>query len=106
MPVRGLRVTRAARRDLEGIRRHTEREWGQQRWLRYLDALEEAFQRVREEPASGRRRDNLGEGLRSVLTGSHVISYYETKRRELVVLRVLHQRQNAEALRWSKMIRN
>jgi toxin ParE1/3/4 len=104
MAGRGLRITRAARRDLEAIRQHTQHEWGQTRWLRYFAALEQTFRRLRDEPGSGRRQDVLAPGLRSALSGSHEVFYYETSRRELVILRVLHQRQNAEALRWTDMM--
>ena len=104
MAGRRLRITRAARRDLEAIRQHIQREWGQTRWLRYYAALAQTFRRLRDEPGSGRRQDALAQGLRSALSGSHVVFYYESSRRELVILRVLHQRQNAEALRWAEMI--
>ena len=81
MTARKLRVTRAARGDLENIRRRTIDSWGRERWLRYYGGLEATFERIRAEPRSGRERRALAPGLRSMLCGSHVVFFYETRRR-------------------------
>ena len=91
MSERKLRLTRAARSDLEDIRRRTVEVWGRDQWLRYYAGIEAVFARLRADPQVGRERNALAPGLRSILCGSHVVFFYETRRGELVVLRVLHQ---------------
>ncbi len=99
-----LRVTRAARRDIEAIRRRTIERWGRGQWLVYFGGMGVVMERVRAEPMAGPSRDILAPGLRSMLYRSHVIFYVETTRGEQVILRVLDQKQNAEALAWTDMM--
>lgn len=86
-------LTAAAGADLEGIRTHTEGEWGETRWLSYFAGLVRTFETLAEHPRAGRARDELGDGVRSMPCQSHVVFYVVTERDDVVVLRILHGRQ-------------
>lgn len=91
-------LTAAAEADLEGVRVYTEERWGEAQWLAYYAELLAAFGRIAAYPRSGRRRDAFVPGLRSAPCGAHVIYYLPHGRGAVVVQRILHVAQNAEAM--------
>ena len=91
-----VRFTLAARRDLRSIALYTLRVWGRTRQESYRAALEKAFAMLRDHPRSGRPRDDLFPGCRSIQAGQHVI-YYHQADATIVVRRILHSRQDASA---------
>ena len=90
-------LTAAAEADLDGIRTHTEGEWGEARWLSYFAGLVRTFETLADHPRAGKTRDELGDGVRSMPCQSHVVFYVVTEREDVVVLRVLHGRQDADS---------
>jgi toxin ParE1/3/4 len=62
---------------------------------RYVDGLHERFVVLARQPEIGRRRDEIGQGYRSIVHGSHIV-FYRLTRRELVIVRVLHGRMSPE----------
>lgn len=100
-----LRLTAAALADLEDIRGCTTEAWGRAQWLRYFAGLEAVFDRPRREPRSGRAMARLAPGLRVVILRSHSVLFHQNRRGEVVVLRVLHQKRDAEALRWAETMK-
>jgi toxin ParE1/3/4 len=100
-PGEGLLLTAAAAADLENIRAYTEEHWGEAQWLAYFGDILTAFERIAAFPNSGRRRDAFVPGLRSVPCREHVIFYLPDVNGAVVVQRVLHAAQSAEALRWA-----
>ena len=91
-----LRLTRQARRDFEDILLATTRAWGQEQADAYEEAIDRAFQDLRAHPLQGRSRDDLAAGCRSRVVERHVIFYvYAEAKSSIVVLRILHQRQDA-----------
>jgi len=94
------RLTRTARRDLEDIRTYTLARWGRDQWLRYFAGLSEAFERIASDPQSGRQRDRLVAGLRSLTFGQHVIFFSPIRHAggATVIVRIVHQRRNISAL--------
>jgi toxin ParE1/3/4 len=97
-----FRLSTAAEADLAGIRTFTLERWGRQQWLAYRAGLVGTFERIAAQPGIGRRRDSFRPGLRSVPCGAHVVFYLELGGGVVGVVRVLHARQNAAALRWSE----
>jgi len=89
-----------ARRDLDEIRRFTSVRWGRAQWLRYFATLSEALARIARAPLSGTRRDSLFDGLRSESVEQHLILRRATKHAcgQIVVVRIIHQRRNLDAL--------
>ena len=100
----GFRLSSAAEADLAGIRAFTLERWGRAQWLAYRSDLAAAFERIAAEPGIGRRRDAFRPGLRSVPCGAHVVFYLALDDGVVGIVRVLHARQNAAALRWSEEV--
>lgn len=84
---RPLILSRRARRDLYGIEAYTLAQWGEQQWVVYLAALNQALATIYEHPEIGRLRPELGEGIRSYVVREHLI-YYEVSDARIYVLRI------------------
>jgi toxin ParE1/3/4 len=89
-----LLVSDAARADLKGIARYSEREWGKVRKTQYLAAIRARFGALRHQPEIGWARRDIGAAYRSLPVGRHVI-FYRIEREAVVIVRVLHQRMDA-----------
>lgn len=63
---------------------------------RMLDRLYEVAGNLGELPKMGRPREELGEGLRSFVVGSHVV-FYRARPDRLELVRVLHGRRDVDA---------
>jgi toxin ParE1/3/4 len=55
---------------------------------RVLERINEVLRLLVEQPEAGRRRDELGDGLRSFATRTHVV-FYEVRENSVDVIRVL-----------------
>jgi toxin ParE1/3/4 len=99
MSVRNLaiRLTRTAERDLENIALYTRQSWGGKQHASYRTAIDQAFSMLAEHPRSGRSRDDVFPGCRSIRVEQHIIYYHQPKVTEIVVRRILHYRQDASA---------
>lgn len=85
------RLTPAAQRDLSSIWDFTEERWGSRQAEKYIREIEAAIVRIDEDPDRGRLREEIREGYRSYVVGSHIVFYVLTAR-HLEVVRILHQR--------------
>jgi toxin ParE1/3/4 len=91
------RKTRRADEDLQEIYRYTRRMWGRDQAVRYLHGLEQRFAELADNPLVGIAREDLQPpGLRSVIHGSHVI-FYQPQPDGVLIIRVLHGRQDVRA---------
>ena len=86
-----VRLTPAARRDLEGIWRYTRQQWGVEQANRYIDVLTEAFQVLADSPKSAPSCDHIRSGYRHRSIGRHVV-YFKVLPYGIAVVRVLHER--------------
>ena len=100
-----FRLSTAAAGDLDGIRAFTLERWGRAQWLAYYGELARTFERIAAEPRTGRRRDGFRLGMRSVPCRAHVVFYVELVDGVIGIVRVLHARQNAAAMRWEEGMR-
>jgi toxin ParE1/3/4 len=82
-------LARAAYADLEDIENYTLETWGEAQRDRYISGLFEKFDAVAANPALGRSRPELAEGVRSLPHEQHVI-FYEIIGERCHILRVLH----------------
>lgn len=89
MPVKPVRLSRAAATDVRGIQRYTLERWGAGQWRRYSDALENLFEQLGDNPTLGPNRDEVRIGLRSFPVGAHVV-WYRNGDDILEIVRVLH----------------
>ncbi len=91
----GLSFSRAARAHLLAIGRYTEETWGKKQRDLYLEKLFQCFDNLRPSPLSGKPRDTLFAGLRSIPCEMHVVYYYFLDD-EIFVADVLHKRMDPE----------
>ena len=82
-------LTNRARADIRDIARFTRARRGIEQRARYLNALGERFQSIAENPATGRRREELASGYRSALCGRHIAIYRQVDG-GIEIVRVLH----------------
>ncbi len=81
--------TRDADEDLRLIGAYGAREWGLDEAIAFVRTFDDPFALLTQHPDVGRRRDDLGEGVRSWLHRGHVI-YYLHVGGEVVIGRILH----------------
>lgn len=95
-----IRLSNLARSDVEDIRKHTVETWGRDRWLIYYRQLVAAFERISEDPDTGRDGRLFCPGMRSGNSQRHIIFFKRLDAAEgaAVILRILHQRRNMPAL--------
>ena len=80
--------------DLREIARYTQKKWGAIQTERYGEELELALQHLSLAPEVGKRREAITPGLRSLRVAQHV-AFYRIQKNQILVLRILHPRQNA-----------
>ena len=97
-----VRLTITAKRDLAQIRDFTQATWGTAQWQKYFLGLSEAFETIARNPNTGRPRDIIRTGLRSLPYESHHVFFRPVKHAggAVVILRILHNRQNLAALQF------
>lgn len=95
------RLTRAAAADLDGIWTYTVGEWGTAQAEAYLTELFACFDRAAAQPGTGQDRSAFVPGARSLRAGRHLVFYRATKD-GIAILRVIHERRNWAALRFSE----
>ena len=83
------RLTKDAGRDLTEIRGFTLREWGKEQSRQYIVELRKTLTLLSDNPLIGSRRSDIGEGIYSFPSASHVI-YYLLEKNHLIVIGILH----------------
>lgn len=78
-----------AEQDLSDIFDYTEVEYGFDQAVHYLEALEDTFTQLVENPEFGRVRTDIREGLRSITCNSHIV-FYRIMLDHIRIVRVLH----------------
>ena len=85
-----LELSRKAQADLDDIRDYSVEQFGVERAILYLDAIEQAFRRVLEHPRIGSRRADIRKAVLSYPVGEHRI-FYEVRTDQIHVIRLLHK---------------
>ena len=95
-----IRLSRLAQRDLDEIQRYTVEMWGRDQWLKYYRGMAQAFEGIATDPDGGRDRSLFAPGLRSVNYWRHIIFFARIVAAgdEPVIIRIIHQRRNLQAL--------
>lgn len=93
--MRRLRIADAARRDLAAISAYATERWGRATAQQYLRMLKNTFRSLLRHPGLGVARTDLGERLRSIGGGSHIV-FYADDGKIVDVLRVLHGAMDVE----------
>jgi toxin ParE1/3/4 len=87
--VRRLVYSAAAKRSIEEITEFTRERWDHAQAERYVTAIKSAAETLRTMTDRGAPRPELGEGVRSISAGSHVL-VYRTDDETVQVLLVIH----------------
>jgi toxin ParE1/3/4 len=80
-----------AEQDLLSIWHFGAAEWSPEQADRHVRDLDDMFERLRDDPKLGHKRDELIAGLRSISIKPHLIFYTQTPQ-TISIVRVLHQR--------------
>ena len=80
-----------ADQDISTIFDYTESEYGLQKAIEYTTSFKHAFSQLSQEPELGRARNEIRNGLRSLIQNKHVI-FYRILSEHIRIVRVLHSR--------------
>ncbi len=86
---KSYRLSIAAANDTRDIYDYTLFRFGEQQSVVYLNGLDERLQFLAENPASGRSRDEVRNGLMSFTYKKHVV-FYQVTSYGIKVVRILH----------------
>ncbi len=89
-------LTEAAKNDLKGIARFTQRHWGIEQRNKYLKILDNSFHQLAGNPATGRTCHEIKIGYYKFPIGSHVIFYRKKGDLIIQIVRVLHKSMDIE----------
>ncbi len=78
-----------ADQDLEEIFDYTEREFGIDQAIEYLSGFDDIFAKLLHNPELGKEREEIREGLRSLMKEKHVI-FYRILGNRIRIVRILH----------------
>ena len=92
-----FKIKAAARNDLKGIARYTEKTWNRKQRNDYLTELDHAFHRLVENTELGKACDHIRPGDRVFPVGRHLIFYKLGTRETVEIIRVLHNRMDVSA---------
>ena len=85
-----LELSRKAQSDLDDIRDYSVAEFGVERAVAYLDAVESAFRRIVDFPEIGAMHPTLRPLTRSLGCQQHRI-FYEVGDETILIIRILHK---------------
>jgi len=88
----GYWLTPAADQDIVGIWQYTSETWGIAQANNYLDQIEQCLKGLVENPRRGKPRDEIRKGYRSSHCGHHLIFYRKNPKKQIEVVRLLHER--------------
>jgi len=78
-----------ADQDLEDIFDYTEREFGSNQAIDYLSGFDDLFAKLVNSPELGKEREEIREGLRSLLKEKHIV-FYRILPNRIRIVRILH----------------
>lgn len=82
-------LSREADNDLQDIYDYTNEQFGSDQAVKYLSGIGESLDLLCVHPHSGRERNEIRTGVRSISYQRHII-FYRTIKRQIFILRVLH----------------
>ncbi len=89
-----FKITNKAREDLIGIARYTETTWGRDQRMLYLKRLDSSFYALAENPALGRKCDEIKQDYYKYLEGHHIIFFRLGIDCDIEIIRILHKRRD------------
>lgn len=92
----GFLLSKAAQQDILSIRDYTLETWGEDQARTYLTELRERLEWLAENPALGKKRDEIKAGYHSFPQGRHII-FYRISNDCIEVLGIIHQSEDIDA---------
>lgn len=86
----------AARADLDQIWDYTRERWDVKQAEKYIRDIQQAIERITDNPQIGRAYDDVRPGYRKHAVGSHTLYYRITDTDLINVVRILHQRMDVD----------
>lgn len=86
-------LTKDADSDLDEIFDYTEDEYGFNQAVKYLSDLNNLFEQLVKNPNLGRERNEIKEGIYSIIENEHIV-FYEIHENHVLIARVLHSRRD------------
>ena len=90
-----LELSCKAQADLDDIRDYSVEQFGVERAILYLDAIEQALRRLLDHSRIGSQQADIGEAVLGYPVGEHRI-FYEARPGHIHVIRVLHKAMDVE----------
>lgn len=90
-----LELSRRAQADLADIRDYSVEQFGVERAVAYLDAIEQAFRRILLYPEIGGEYSSITPPIRSLACQRHRI-FYKAERETVMIQRILHGAMDVE----------
>ncbi|MDR0321688.1 MAG: type II toxin-antitoxin system RelE/ParE family toxin [Treponema sp.] len=90
-------LTCKAYEDLKGIAIYTQENWGVSQRAIYLKMMDDAFHEIAENPAHGRKIDDIRAGYYKYKIGKHFIFYRLVSKSDIEIVRILHQKMDIES---------
>ncbi|MCH7831717.1 MAG: type II toxin-antitoxin system RelE/ParE family toxin [Proteobacteria bacterium] len=84
------RLSKRAENDIGDIACYTIEQFGIEQARTYRDSMEACFNSIVENPKLGKKIDHIRKGYRCLMHQSHAI-FYKVERRDILIIRVLHQ---------------
>ena len=86
-----FKVSVKANQDLLEIGAYTQNKWGVAQRNKYLDALNDCFKALADNPGLAHSCDDIRSGYRAYFIGKHVI-FYRNYQYGIRIVRILHQK--------------
>ncbi|NIV43176.1 MAG: type II toxin-antitoxin system RelE/ParE family toxin [Candidatus Dadabacteria bacterium] len=87
--IKGYELSLPAEQDLSSIYDYTFNEFGELQAVKYLTGIEQKVLNIVESPELGIKREEIRQGLRSIVYEKHVI-FYRVMNDTIRIIRVLH----------------
>ena len=87
----GFKLSNKARSDLISIARYTQSKWGKQQRNLYLQSMDQAFQKISQNPTLGQGCDYIQAGYKKYPQGKHIIFYKQEFSGDILIVRILHK---------------
>jgi toxin ParE1/3/4 len=85
-------ISEKATEDLDQIWQYTYFQWSEHQADKYYNLLIQKIELIAQNAVVGRRMDDIQEGYRYLLIGSHIIFYKKPEDNVVTIIRILHQR--------------
>ena len=89
-----LKFSDQAKEDLKNLAAYTLNTWGEDQLQKYREQLKSAFVQLSEMPKSGRPRDDIRSGYRSLPVAEHVIFYRLESNGDVQIIAIPHSKRD------------